>query len=193
MHDRLNDLRVCLASLAAQTLDKKEFEIIVVSNSRDIAVDILAKVECNLLKIRGYRTTFKATSQPHCYGSSEDGAKLATGDYLCFPSDDSYYVPCFAETMYDDAVRNGWELVYCDMVYDRRSGRGRYGEVEVKPATGYIDKTGFLLKREAFERVGGFPNKPTGAEACCCDGALIDLVAASISHGKVDETLLVHN
>jgi len=120
------------------------------------------------------------------------GAKIAQGEFLCLPSDDSYYVPKFAEKMLNAAAQNSWDWVYCDIVYDERCGHGRYTQVETLPRLGWIDKMSFILRRNKFP---GFPNKPDRDEPSCCDGHLAEelVVNPYVRHGKVMDCLGVHN
>ncbi len=129
-----------------------------------------------------------------CYHSPEytnpDGA------WLCFPSDDSYYVPGFSRIMLAAAKKNGWEFVYCDMLYDPRLARCTTGEEDlysvkkVCPSLGGIDKTCFLITRRAFDAVGGWPQQ----ESDWRDGALAQaVVQAGIKHGKAPGVMVVHN
>jgi hypothetical protein len=119
------------------------------------------------------------------------GLAYTTGEFLCFPSDDSYYVPSFGEKMLRAATLNGWDLVYCNTLYDlAKIGEGQgYGVLNVEPRRYKIDKTCFIVRRRWFE---GFPGKTEGS--CEADANLIEqLVVKGISHGKVNEVLVVHN
>lgn len=127
-----------------------------------------------------------------CYHSAEwIVANMPCGEWLCFPSDDSYFVPIFQKTMIDKATENGWDLVYSDMLYDRR-GHGKYHHKVAAARCCEIDKTCFMLRRDKWI---GFPTKPTDQpRASNCDGEMIEeLVRRGISHGRVDEPMCVHN
>ena len=66
--------------------------------------------------------------------------------------------------------------------------------MDVAPQLCCIDKTGFLVRRDAFLAVGGFPEKDPRGVPTGCDGKLAEaLVAAGVAHGKVQEVLVVHN
>jgi hypothetical protein len=132
----------------------------------------------------------RAMGARECYESSDMLAKLATGDFLCFASDDGYYVPVFAETMERKAVRESLDLVYCDMVWGHTEPRESYVHLDVIPVAGRIDKTGFIVRRELFK---GFPGMAP-REPSCDDGRLVEqLIAAGARHGKVNEILVVHS
>ena len=179
-YDRPELLRCCLASLAAQT--DRNREIIVADNS---------PAQVNRRIAEQFDVRYFHTNMFDCYWAAEwVVAHEARGEWLCFPSDDSYYAPIFQETLLDTADKNGWQLVYCDMVYDRRIG-GRYSVLNVEPRLDHIDKTGFLLNRGWWI---GFPDKPSRPGPCAADGMMIDrIMATRIRHGKVPEVLVVHN
>src|SRR5947207_953079 len=111
-------LRCCLASLLAQTV--QNFEVIVTDNAAS-AVDIISnRAICEEWGIR-----YENVQAKTCYHSAEEGAALAKGKYLCFPSDDSYYVPLFQEFMVQEAESRDLQLIYCDMLFDGRRMGGR--------------------------------------------------------------------
>lgn len=123
-----------------------------------------------------------------CYESANHMAPYATGDWLCFPSDDSLYVQGFSRIMLETAERTGADMVYCDCVYHRpdSSHWKPYTVLDVQPSIGRIDKTCFILRRELFN---GFPPHPRGY----CDGALIEqLVSDGVRHAKAPGILVVH-
>ena len=123
----------------------------------------------------------------NCYDVADKALPYCSGEFLCFPSDDSYYVPNFAETMERYAETSSLDLVYCDIFYDKRLNGIGYSVLNVAPHIGQIDKTGFIVRRSAFH---GFPPHPSDFR----DGALIeDLVARGVRHGKVNDIMAVHS
>lgn len=179
--NRPQTLLLLLNSLQLQT--EKNFECIVTDNSTD---QTLADQNEFYVKMSGPRFRYLKTNHQECYSSAEEGAKLAAGRFLCFPSDDNYYLPQFAEFMLRKALNEGLDLVYCDCVY------GRPGQkpflLDVKPKVNAIDKGGFLVARSVFK---SFPGK---APISCSDGWMIeDLVKKGVRHGKADGVLWVHN
>lgn len=125
---------------------------------------------------------------PNCYYGGNFGVTLSKGQYICFPSEDGYYVPEFGEIMYNHAVTNSLDLVYCNMLYDKRLN-GLYSVLDVAPVKCRIDKSSFIMKRELFT---GFSLNPK--YVITSDGRMIeDLVKRGIKHGKVDHVLLAHN
>ncbi len=185
--DRPGMLPIVLHSLAVQTFT--DFEVIVTDNSPTIAMSFLNNKCVDDLADRRFRYTI--TSGRDCYFSAEWAVKHeCKGEFLCFPSDDSYYVPCFAEIMLKAADLNRWGLVYCNMVYDARFNGQHYAVVNVQPMVNSIDKTGFMMKRSWFE---GFPGKVESGP-CKADGELIEsLIERGIQHGKVHDVMVVHN
>lgn len=192
--NRPHMLRCCLASLKAQH-SNLDAQILVTDNAVDYECRDEHQAICEDMCVE-----YLHTGAPSCYHSAEMGAQMADKDYLCFPSDDSYYVPAFAHKMLCAASQNNWDLVYCDMVYElnRLQADGGYGLLTVEPRWTKIDKTGFILRRSRFKE---FPNKgmdglipAPSVDTCGADGYLIEqLMAEGISHGKVNEILVVHN
>lgn len=189
-YDRPRQLACVLASLQVQTFEN--IEVVVVDNQRDYAVR--HENETRVRNMVDRRMRYAACECAHCYYSSEQGASLVCGEWLCFPSDDNYYVPAFAELMLKAAEltegNEGVGFVYCDMVYDPRL-HGVYSVVDVRPQVNNVDKGGFLIRRELFLEVGGFPDKENGV---VCDGLLIEeLVRRGVRGVKAPGVLWVHN
>lgn len=181
-------LPVVLHSLAVQT--ESNFEVIVTDNSTDMAA-----VEKNIATVKSLDSRFRHVSTVlldggSCYHSAEWAVlNECRGRWLCFPSDDSYYVPCFLEAMLRKADSQALELVYCNILYDARFNGRCYAPVNVHPMINSIDKTGFILERDWFS---GFPGKCAGPSKA--DGELIEsLVRQGIRHGKLEDVLVVHN
>lgn len=219
-YDRPRQLACVLASLAVQTLE--EIEVLVVDNQRDpsgmmrnqIVVDVMGDMDMkdpkrDIEERRRRRFSYHAAMRNNCYMSSEAGAQYAKGEWLCFPSDDNYYVPEFAVRMVAAAERAERDLpaepgggppggralprvgfVYCDMIYDPRL-KGDYSVVDVRPVVNNVDKGGFLVRRDLFLEVGGFPDKENGV---VCDGLFVEeLVRRGVRGVKAAGVLWVHN
>ncbi len=191
-HNRPKELLCCLASLRLQESIR---EVLVCDNSSDEHNRGLCRRICEVSGCRGlkYLDTWRGRESDTCYHSPEYLG--ATGDWLCFPSDDSYYVPMFSKLMLLAAAKNRWEFVYCDMVYDPRlsfttGGVEEYSVMITHPSRGGIDKSCFLITRRAFDAVGGWPQH----DADWRDGALAEaVVRAGIRHGRVPGPMVVHN
>lgn len=191
--NRPDHLLGCMASLMVQTDD--DFEAIIADNAIDPSYQRLNEIAVEKLDDERFRhvntQVFNNSPGFDCYHSAEIVMdRYATGDWIVLPSDDSYYVPVFQETLLRIARANDLQLIYCDMLYDRR-GNGKYHHKIVAPRACEIDKTCFMLRRDCWI---GFPNKPTEPIASSCDGEMIEqLVRQGIKHGRVDEMLVVHN
>lgn len=187
-------LKTCLASLTSQVSEHNR-EIIVTDNTLDIDISVAHSFICSYFGVRYIRTMAES-----CYHSAEMGAALATNEWLCFPSDDSYYVPLFESKMLNFAAMYNWDLVYCDLIYElHRIGQGQgYKVLDVQPKWCHIDKTCFVLRRHLFE---SFPDKGKdglyreNSTSSGSDGYLIESLVArpGLRHGKVVEVLAVHN
>jgi glycosyltransferase involved in cell wall biosynthesis len=181
-YNRPDLLMCCLASLKAQTHSALA-EIIVADNA---VVEHYAEANYNVCRMMG--VVYIQTTAKTCYHSAEMIAGIAQGRYLCFPSDDSYYVPLFQEILVAKADALDWELIYCEMLYNPRSPLDIHRVLGVQPKLNHIDKTGFLVRREVFT---GFEAKDRTPAA---DGEMIEeLVRRGVSHGKHHGTLAVHN
>ncbi len=185
-------LRTCLSSLVQQT--HEEWEAMIVDNSPDMGGENVPLIDMDK-RIRwmdvSEHTAIEANSSGHKYSlykATELGVQwTARGDWLCFPNDDSYYCPWFAERMLSAAESNQWDLVYCDIVM---GGSGGHHLLEAAPKRCQIDKTNFLLRREWFQ---GFSHGH-GLDYPQADGFMIEeLVRRGIRHGRVPEVLCVHN
>ena len=193
-YDRPAALLCCLASLALQT--DGDFEVIVADNNPNPARRKENETVVRWFDDRFYHVNSSQWSDIspgyECYWAAEEivNRGFAKGDYFCFPSDDSYYVNVFQETLLKAAREFDFQLVFCDMLYDRRIG-GRYSVLDVQPVSCAIDKTGFLIRRDVWI---GFPTKPTELRSSCADGEMIaEVVRRGARHGKVQECLVVHN
>lgn len=195
-YDRPAHLHCCLSSLAIQQGEK---QIIVASNATEPAMRQVIREAALEVCYHGVpRIQFVDTAAlgaTECYSGIEAVMEkgIVRGEWLCFPSDDSYYVPPFAQIMLDAAHANAWDLVYPEaIIYDGRCIYGKYAVFPIDPWPCSIDKTCFMLKRDKFPATG-FPGKvPGGASAS--DGLLVQqLVQGGISHGKAPGVLVVHN
>jgi len=174
--NRPGHLKCLLASLAIQT--EPDFNALIMDNSPD---NLNAAV---VDEMSDPRFLHVHSSEKHCYASSNLGASLARGDYLCFPSDDDYYVPLFLELM----LKQETDLIYCNMLYDPKCALKEYGMIDVRPKIGKIDKGGFLVRRTKFIPF------PWEQSLILADGMMVEkLIANQLSHSKANGILWVHN
>jgi GT2 family glycosyltransferase len=207
-YDRPESLKLCLQSLKLQSLT--EFEVIVTINSDSDAQAQLNQDVVDALKDKRFRAI--RTHVPTPYHAAEIVADQTSADWLCFPSDDDYYVPKFLEIM-TRSITDEVDLVYCDCVYDprlpthlapyfeaysRQSGSkafcdvrpGTYNHVCVKPEYGWIDKAGFLVRRVVFQWIK-FPKKLPNWGS---DGEFVrEAVARKAKCVKAEGILWIHN
>jgi len=122
------------------------------------------------------------------YHVSEWGVKRAIGQYLCFASDDSYYVPWFSERMLAVAERESLDLVLSDLVLGSPQV---HGAINSQPFTGSVDKTNFVIRRD---KMIPFPGKDDPEGWKIADGQFVEeLVRSGARWGKVAQPLVVHN
>ncbi len=180
--NRPHFLNAALATLAVQ--DGGQGEVIVCMNGTDPAIVDHCQMICNR-----YGASMLATGASDCYEAANMGARVAAGEWLSFPSDDSLLVFEFSRVMLDTAQKTGAGLIYCDCVYRQERSKGHWPAntmLNVEPRMGRIDKTTFIVKRGLFP---GFPAHPRG----WCDGAMIEkLVQSGVKHAKAPGVLVVH-
>jgi len=185
-HNEPDRLPCCLWSLRAQT--DKDFEIIIADNSetmkqRTAIYDIAKSIFPN--------ARYFATGQPECFHAANAVALHAQGEFLCFPSDDSYYMPVFGEQMH--LAGREADFVMCHMVYDKRCGHGHYTAIPQEPKRFWCDKTGFIIRKDKFP---SFPNIKTSGSRwdMSSDGEMAELVVSQGARWKViPDVLVVHN
>jgi len=192
--NRPEELKVCLGSLCNQrkssNRDESLYATIIVTDNTASPLNHIIENICY-----DYDVKYVYTNTTDCYTAAEMVIDHVTTDFICFPSDDNYYVPEFAYRMLKYADTYGCDFVYCDMLYDPRyygSWTGKYTVVDCKPKVNYIDKGGFIIRKQLFESLGGFPNKPHNPRSAA-DGQLAELVVkCGAKVGKVQEILFFH-
>lgn len=185
-YDRPAALKLCLLSLILQT--ERNWEAIVTDNYQGSTYNELNEGVVFELGDERIRYLHTGDTAPECYRAAEIASIDARGDFLCFPSDDSYYAPYFAERLLALADHNGFELVFSDLVI---VGPDNAIVLPCMAACCHIDKTNFLLKRSRFTEFPGKSLEQGGRS--CSDGLLIDeVVRQGIGYGKVAQPLCVH-
>ena len=186
-------LPVCLWSLYAQT--HTDFEVLVTDNATDKKIaakqrDIVASMKDSRFKYVNTATRIKVSD---CYWSAEYGMKHTTGKWICFPCDDTYYVPQWAQRMLTTAVSGNLDLVLCESAV--------YGPDTNGCSTYYLahrsdiwpgGKPSFLVKRSVFP---SFINKPTVSTCSGVDRATLLAMTNDrrIKHGGCSGLYYVHN
>lgn len=180
-HDCPGGLQITLGSLVAQR--DVDYEILVGINSTD------PSMTSDLLSVcQPYESvaTVHLNNEVNCYYQSELLASNAFGEYLCFPSEEDYYMPTFGQRM---LTQSPVDLIICNCVYDYEHD-GQYKVLHGYPSVGLIDKGGFLIKRELFQ---GFPAKQPNVEPSQADGIMIAQFVRTHSWTSLQEVLWVHN
>lgn len=132
----------------------------------------------------------RAHERCEMYHVTEWGIKQADGEWVCFPNDDSYYCPWFAERMLAAAERDKLDLALCDMVLGSPAS---HGVINSQPLIGAVDKCNFIVRRSIAQSLP-FPGKDNPSLWQVADGAFVEAVARSGARwGKVEQVLCVHN
>jgi glycosyltransferase involved in cell wall biosynthesis len=180
-------LRCCLSCLVLQS--ETSWEAIVMDNSTDPAMIEANRAHCRMdPRIRHFSSVENQVTLLNCYYASEYAVeKLAAGDWVGFPSDDSLYTPYYASKLLHLADQANLELVYSNLVME---GPDNNGVLDCEARVCMLDKTNFLVKRSRFIP---WPAKHPEGLGSCSDGELIaELVRQGIRHGKVPQLLAVH-
>ncbi len=186
--NRPTDLKLCLLSLVLQS--RTDWSAIVTDNANSSTHRDLNEEAVRWVGDDRISYLYTGDRANNCYWSANLGAVEATGTWICTPSDDSYYSPRFLERMLRGTA-DDLDLIYCDMAWGGPALP--YRILDVQPRCCEIDKTGFLVRREWFQKVGGF-GQANEALPSVADGELVEkLVAAGARHGKVAELLATHN
>jgi hypothetical protein len=174
--DRPNHLRHLIACLRLQS--NANWELIVLDQTpRAACVEPVKEVEA----LGETRVFWEAVPRIGDVGQSMKMAytRFARGEFICVPMDDAYYMPSFIDQMLWAARAHNYDLVYCDWLWNAADQTTPYRHVPVRPAFGWIDVGGFLVKREAMLADGwGY----TGEGG---DGVLVERLAAKVNHGAV--------
>jgi hypothetical protein len=190
--DRPELLPVCLWSIKAQS--HGDSEVIVTDNAIDAR--IAAKHRAIVAAMKDARFRYVRTAGKievsDCYWSAEYAVKnLANGRWYCFPCDDTYYAPEFAQRMLAAAYKDNLEFVLCGkpIVGPAASGGAGYWIWE-SPIHRSI-KTAFIVKASRFS---GFANKPHKSMAANADYAFgQQMLRDGVRCGIVNEPMMFHN
>ena len=154
-----------LKSLAAQTYT--EFDVILIDDGSedDRTQRLLERLE-PVFQMRKW--TILRTTNGYVGRARNLGARLAKGDFLLFMDDDNVATPGMIEALAYAAARSGADIVTSfASVFNGKGSPDRYTSIvetylPVGGALGYalsgnaISDTNALIRRELFERLGGF-------------------------------------
>jgi glycosyltransferase involved in cell wall biosynthesis len=190
--NRPESLKLCLQSLILQT--ETDWEAIVMDNAADTDYWMKHYYLCRHIDKRIIYIRTPIVARKNCYFAADFAVRhLPRGEWLCFPSDDSYYVPTFAAKMLQKAAKDDLQFVYCDFVWGRKfNGEVSHTWCESAPAQCRIDKTTFLIRHECMI---SWPQDPEHYyDSYPSDGLLAEeMVRRGVRTGRVEETLVVHN
>ena len=150
----------CLKSVTSQTF--QDFECILIN---DCSTDKSWEICNNFTK---FDKRFKVIHNKHNEGSSlarKTGLNNSKGDYILFVDSDDWIEPDMVEKMYNKAISDNCDIVYCDFVRFSNSGENLVSNIDVtKMAKNDIIKNIFsykfpwniwnkLIKRELFDNI----------------------------------------
>lgn len=134
----------CAESLFAQTLEDVEF-IFIDDCTPDRSVEVLQEViDRNQPRFAGMNWTVRTERMPANGGQAavrRHGVEVATGDYLIHCDSDDWVEPDAYKRMYNEAVNNDYDMVFCDFYKSSDTSRThctRLGDIP-------LDKEAILL------------------------------------------------
>lgn len=185
-------LQCLLSSLACQTV--QNFEVLVYHDGPDAETREVAERFTRLSnRFRYHETEMRHNDWGHSLRSL--GLEEAKGDYLLITNGDNYYVPRFAEFVWEAVERGGPDMVLWDLVHSYSSPGRRtlrcYTPFHVFPAKYMIDIAAVMVRTALAKRVG-FTDRSHSADATYVE-QLLSLPDTPLTVMKVEKTLAVHN
>jgi len=171
---RVDKLEACLASLAAQSLPKDQFEVIIVNNAPDEAARV-QQVVSNVFATTGLAWRVVQADRPGLFHARNAGLGAVQGEIVSFIDDDATASPdwlwqlarAFREHPQAGVIGGHIVLVPPEpRPYVLRGGRERYWSHFVTQYPDYVEVTNYWefpwganwsARRDALRRVGGFP------------------------------------
>jgi len=194
-------LPVALWSIAGQS--HQDFQCIVADNADHeptAKLHQLAVEQVNAFPgMRGkfvYMRTHGKTRVSDCYWAAEWAVKnMPMGRWLCFPCDDTYLVPGFAQSLLKQAAKKNADYVFSRNIIAGPDALGEgVGYIKWKQRLHRIAKTCFIVKWSVFDQVGGFQGKMDRIGTVNADYFFSSqMVAANKRIASVKGVLLVHN
>lgn len=183
-------LPVCLWSLASQT--HRNIEVIVTDNASDDGIAKAHREETERIGVlSGISFKYIRPRASDCYRSAHKGVEIARGTWLCFPCDDTYYVPEFGQRMLSAAYSNFWDFLYCGKAVVGADASSWSGYHVWNMAPGRTIKSVLFVRASLFH---GFPGLPKGSAPVGADWYFsADMQRRGVRMGSVDEVLVVHN
>jgi len=151
--------------LTEQTL--YDYEVIIADEGKGMNVMTAVRYDC--------RYYLQPDPRDFHYSAKNMAAKLAKGEYLCFPQDDAEYMPSFVSLM-QLAMQGGAPLAVCGWKQMEMGGR----LMPPDPHLCRVDVGGFIVRADRFT---GFDPGPLA------DGHFVQQFAAEAA--KVPEILYV--
>ena len=170
--NRPEQLRVALASLAAQSI--KEIEVWVADNSNDSEA---RRRNHGLVAEQDRRFHYVHTAKSDWCRAANQVAPMVKAHWIGFPTDDAYYPPLWVEAMLTRVP--GADLRMSDCQSDSL-GSAWYHIIPAYPKLGGVVKGGFLVRRELFKKFFIGPQAAAVADALLVE----ELVGKGVRWGK---------
>lgn len=112
-----------------------------------------------------------------------EGAKYASGNYLCFLNEDGYIVPSFVEEM----SKYTEDIIGCNEICQHHG----YTVLEFLPKVGHCNSN-YIIKPDIYNKnpfTKFIPDKLGTADGCCPQGCVKD----KASYRRIDKFLMIYN
>jgi len=107
-------LEKCLDSIANQTINIKDIELIIINDGSIDNSELVIKKYLNKLNIN----YIKQENHGQSYARNK-GLELAKGEYITFIDSDDYIDKTMLEKLYNEAKKNNCDIVTCNLAKDR--------------------------------------------------------------------------
>lgn len=153
-------LAKCLQSLVSQTLNEKDYEILVIDDgSSDTSAQIIRTFAQMHLNLTGFTKNNGGLSDARNFG-----LQRASGEYIAFVDSDDYVDPVMYEKLLSKTAEYPFDMVVCDFmeVYPQEKRRGNslisediIGKEAVRKAMRNIYPSAWnkIYRKELFDRV----------------------------------------
>lgn len=109
-------LKKCLDSILNQTIDTKQIEVVIINDgSKDDSEKIIKKYLKKLNIIYIYQE-----NRGQSFARNK-GLEISTGEYITFIDSDDYIDKTMLEKLYNEAEKNSYDIVTCNLAKDRNN------------------------------------------------------------------------
>ena len=100
----------CITSLAYQSLDEEEYEVLIVLNGEKETYDVFLKKIIESLHKKNLKLLY--SEKPNVSNARNIGIQMSKGEYIAFVDDDDFVSPSYLEELYEHAKPDIVSLCY---------------------------------------------------------------------------------